>query len=187
MIRFLISLFKYGFVKIFGCLFYNKKYISGKWFDGIYALGWSCAYKDIIHRIFFQTNIGIKWPVSPSIRCGTNIEFDVDDLNNFWGVGNYFQTFEAKIVIGKGCYIAPNVGIITSNHDFENLDEHQIGKDVILGEQCWIGMNSTILPGVVLGEHTIVGAGSVVTKSFPEGNCIIAGNPAKKIRILQQE
>ena len=45
-------------------------------------------------------------------------------------------------------------------------------------------MNSVILPGIVLGNHTIVGAGSIVTKSFPEGNCVIAGNPAKKIRDL---
>jgi acetyltransferase-like isoleucine patch superfamily enzyme len=45
-------------------------------------------------------------------------------------------------------------------------------------------MNSVILPGVELGPHTIVGAGSIVTKSFPEGNCIIVGNPAKKIKDL---
>lgn len=43
-------------------------------------------------------------------------------------------------------------------------------------------MNSVILPGVVLGNNTIVGAGSIVTKSFIEGNCIIAGNPAIKIK-----
>ena len=47
-------------------------------------------------------------------------------------------------------------------------------------------MNSVILPGVVLGEKTIVGAGSVVTKSFLEGYCVIAGNPAKKIKDLNK-
>jgi len=50
-----------------------------------------------------------------------------------------------------------------------------------LGERCWIGMNSIILPGVRLGDGTIVGAGSVVTHSFPGGQVMIAGNPAKII------
>lgn len=45
-------------------------------------------------------------------------------------------------------------------------------------------MNSILLPGVELGPHTIVGAGSVATKSFPEGNCITVGNPAKIIKKL---
>ena len=45
-------------------------------------------------------------------------------------------------------------------------------------------MNSVILPGVVLGDHTIVGAGSVVTRSFEEGHCVIAGVPARKIKEL---
>lgn len=45
-------------------------------------------------------------------------------------------------------------------------------------------MNSVILPGVTLGNHTIVGAGSVVTKSFPEGNCVIVGNPGRVIKKL---
>ena len=91
---------------------------------------------------------------------------------------------DGKIVIGEGTYIAPNVGIITTNHDLNNPDEHLGGEDVLIGKQCWIGMNSVILPGVVLGDHTIVGAGSIVTKSFHEGNCVIAGNPARKIKEL---
>uniref|UniRef100_UPI004055A5E2 DapH/DapD/GlmU-related protein n=1 Tax=Agathobacter sp. TaxID=2021311 RepID=UPI004055A5E2 len=183
-VKCLIAFLTWMFVQMFGRIFYDKKYIAGKWFDGLYAEGWLWAAKDIVHRIFFRTNLGIRWPVSPQIRCGANIRFDVDDLNNFQGFGNYFQTFDAKIVIGKGCYIAANVGMITSNHDLMELDNHQQGKDVVLGEKCWIGMNSVLLPGVVLGDRTIVGAGSVVTKSFPEGNCVIGGNPAKLIRKL---
>ena len=70
--------------------------------------------------------------------------------------------------------------------DINDLSKHQNGKDVVISEDCWIGMNSVILPGVVLGKHTIVGAGSIVTKSF-DGNCVIAGNPAKKIKDLERK
>ena len=100
---------------------------------------------------------------------------------------HYHTAADAFIYIGKGTYIAANVGIITANHDLNDLTKAAPGKDVRLGENCWIGMNSTILPGVTLGEHTIVGAGSVVTKSFPEGHCVIAGNPAKIIRLLEHK
>jgi acetyltransferase-like isoleucine patch superfamily enzyme len=113
-----------------------------------------------------------------------NISFHPDDLNNFQSPGTYIQNFKGKITIGYGSYIAPNVGIITANHDPQNLDAHLAGKDVVLGERCWIGMNAVLLPGVALGGRTIVGAGSVVTKSFPDGNCVIAGNPARLIRKL---
>jgi acetyltransferase-like isoleucine patch superfamily enzyme len=65
------------------------------------------------------------------------------------------------------------------------LEERADSKPITLGISCWVGMNSVILPGVSLGDHTIVGAGSVVTKSFPDGFCVIAGNPAKLIRDIR--
>lgn len=58
------------------------------------------------------------------------------------------------------------------------------GKKVVIGDKTWIGMNCLILPGVVLGPNTVVGGGSVVTKSFPLGHCVIAGNPAKLIKLI---
>ena len=48
-------------------------------------------------------------------------------------------------------------------------------------------MNCVLLPGVILGDNTIVGAGSIVTKSFPMGSCVLAGNPARIIRVLNNE
>jgi len=104
--------------------------------------------------------------------------------------GNYFLYRVEKIHIGHNTWIGPNVGIITQNHDLANLYHFQPPKDVIIGNGCWIGMNSVILPGIILGDHTIVGAGSVVTRSFPEGKIVIAGNPArllKKIEIPEKE
>ena len=103
-------------------------------------------------------------------------------MNNFQNFGCYFQNYMGKISIGEGTYIAPNVGLITQNHDINNLDKHVESQEIILGKKCWIGMNAMILPGVVLGDHTIVGAGAVVTKSFPDGHCVIVGNPGKILR-----
>jgi len=60
-------------------------------------------------------------------------------------------------------------------------------EKLIICDYSWAGMNSVILPGVKLGTRTIVAAGSVVTKSFPEGYCVIAGSPAKIIRHLDKE
>lgn len=74
--------------------------------------------------------------------------------------------------------------MITANHDFYDLDKHLKSESIIIAEKCWIGMDSVILAGVVLGVRTIVGAGSVVTKSFPAGNVVVAGNPAKIIKYL---
>jgi len=166
-------------------LFYDKQYLKGRWFEKNYN-GYKWAWRNLFFQKIIGYNRNIPWPVSHRSVIGNskNIEFDVNDLNNFQHFGCYFQNYDAKIIIGKGTYIAPNVGIITANHDINNLDKHQPGKDVIIKENCWIGMNSIILPGVVLGKKTIVGAGSVVTKSFPDGNCIIAGNPAKVIKFL---
>ena len=55
---------------------------------------------------------------------------------------------------------------------------------MVIGDECWIASNAVILPGVHLGKHTIVAAGAVVSKSFPEGWCVIGGIPAKVIKRL---
>lgn len=169
-------------------LHYDKKYITARWFyeekyHGLGAIGWKWVVVDYRMSKKMGVNKGCPWPISPLCKVSPsydNISFDMDDLNLFQG-NIYFQTY-GHITVGKGTYIANNVGIITANHDFDNLDNHSEAKDVYIGEKCWIGMNAMILPGVELGPHTIVGAGSVVTKSFPKGNCVIVGNPAKVIR-----
>jgi len=174
--------------RLFAFFLYDKKYLHSKYFkskfNNICAIGWRWTINDFKGRFILGINKRVKWPVSPRTTIGnvSNIIFDADDLHIFQVPGTYFQGMGAKILIGKGTYIAPNVGLITANHSFSDLDSHETGKDIIIGEKSWIGMNSMILPGVCLGEQTIVGAGSVVTKSFLQGHCVIAGNPAKVIK-----
>ena len=172
-------------LKLFIQLFYKKQYLQGRYFDYSFV-GFRWALSGIFYQKILGRNRHIPWPITPlsTISNSKNIFFHIDDLNNFQSPGCYYQNFSAKIIIGKGTYIAPNVGIITANHDLKNLDSHSEGKDVLIGDSCWIGMSSVILPGVVLGNSTIVGAGSVVTKSFINGNCVIAGNPAKIIKMI---
>ena len=167
------------------CIFFDKKYIKGKYFDNTYY-GYRFSLKSVWVKNFLRIETPKRIPTALTCKLSSeeNIIFHPDDINNFQSPGTYFQNFNAKIYLGKGTYIAPNVGIITSNHSVENLDNHQEGKEVIIGERCWVGMNSIILPGVILGNRTIVAAGSVVNKSFEQGNIIIGGTPAKIIKQL---
>mgnify|MGYP003389087020 CR=1 FL=1 len=80
----------------------------------------------------------------------------------------------------RSVLIAPGVKIISGNHNIHNFDAPSVQTTKIeIMEDCWLGANAVILPGVILLKNTIVGAGSVVTKSFHKENITIAGNPAR--------
>lgn len=99
--------------------------------------------------------------------------------------GCYIQG-NGGIWIGNYVHFASNIGVISGNHGLYNHMAHD-NKEVRIDDYCWIGMNAMIMPGVHLGPRTVVGAGSVVTKSFPDGYCVIGGNPAKLIKELDKE
>lgn len=139
---------------------------------------------DFLFRKLFRQNSKVKWAVhhTSTIIHPENI---VRGKNVYPGdsPGNYIQA-KNGIRIGDYTNIGPNVGIISANHDLIDNGKHQGAGPIIIGKNCWIGMNAVILPEVELGDYTIVGANSVVTKKFPDGYSVIAGNPARIIKSL---
>ncbi len=139
---------------------------------------------------FLQKILGFNkkayWPVHFTSRISSpeNIYAGVDTCPGY--MNNCYIQGLGKIYIGDYTQIAPGVGIISSNHDLYDSRIQQTGE-VRIGKYCWLGMHAVILPSVELGDFTIVAAGSVVTKSFPEGHCVIGGVPAKKIKDLEKE
>ena len=86
---------------------------------------------------------------------------------------------------GKPVNIGPKVNLITINHDPDPDNRSATyGRPIVIEDKVWIGINSTILPGVRIGYGAIVGAGSVVTKDVP-AMTIVAGNPARIIKKIE--
>jgi acetyltransferase-like isoleucine patch superfamily enzyme len=72
------------------------------------------------------------------------------------------------------------------NHDVNDYDKYTKAKPIKIGDNSWIGASAILLAEVEIGAHTIVAAGAIVTKSFPEGNQVLGGNPAKVIKKLEE-
>lgn len=140
-------------------------------------------YSQVVRKI----NYGPYWPVHPtSTVSGWNNVYCGIETSPGYSQGNYISAFHGKIYIGDYTQIGQNVGLIAANHKLTDNREFVV-KDIKIGKYCWIGMGSIVLPGVELGDYTIVAAGSVVTKSFTEGFQVIGGNPAKVLKKIIQE
>ena len=127
---------------------------------------------------FFQRDKSIYWPRTKTNIVGNPLNITIGKNCSIGGQGCYIQG-SGRLIIGNYVRVATNVGIMSGTHSIYNHNE-SIKKTTIIGDYSWIGMNAVILPGVELGIRTIVAAGAVVTKSFPEGFCVLAGNPAVK-------
>ena len=140
---------------------------------------------------FVQKILGIGgnkrayWPVHWASQV-TDVEKIIVGVDAYPGImkGCYIQG-KGTIEIGDYTQIAPNVSIISANHDLYDTRKH-ITAPVKIGKYCWIGAGANIMPGVTVGDWTIVGAGAVVTKSFSEGYCVIGGVPAREIKQLDK-
>jgi acetyltransferase-like isoleucine patch superfamily enzyme len=100
---------------------------------------------------------------------------DLHESCSFSLSAKFDKTYPRGIHIGEESYIAFDVVVLS--HDMTR----GLYLDTRIGKRCFIGGRSIVMPGVHIGDGTIIGAGSVVTKDIPS-NCIAAGNPAKVIK-----
>ena len=114
--------------------------------------------------------------------------------NTYWG-DNCYANFNLTLVddgdiyIGSNVMIAPNVMIATAGHPIDpDLRRRvaQFSKPVRIGDNVWIGANASIMPGVTIGENSVIGAGSVVTRDIP-ANVVAVGNPCRVLREIGPE
>ena len=112
------------------------------------------------------------------IRAGTDGKITMGDRV---AINSFARLFgHGSIEIGEDVQIGPGCLITTTDHNiFENLEASF--KKVTIGKRAWIGANVTILPGITIGEHAVVGAGSVVTKDVPAYS-VVVGVPARLIK-----
>ncbi len=93
----------------------------------------------------------------------------------------------AAITIGDHCQIGPNVQLLTPIHPLDpqrRKDLWETAAPITLGSNVWLGGGVIVLPGITIGDDTVVGAGAVVTKDLPAG-VLAVGNPAKVVRELR--
>ncbi len=108
---------------------------------------------------------------------------------NFYANFNCTFLDVSTIEIGNNCMFAPNVQLYTATHPLHPVKRNsglEYAKPIKIGDNVWLGGGVIITPGVTLGDNVVVGAGSVVTKSFPD-NVVIAGNPARVIKTVEEE
>ena len=132
-------------------------------------------------KALFGENLGEGAIVQPPLK---GVCFDMVHIGkNVIIMPDCLMMSRGGITIEDGAMIAANVQLISNNHDLHDR-QILICKPVRICKNAWIGAGATILPGVTVGENAVVAAAAVVTKDVP-ANAIVAGNPAKLIKMIE--
>jgi len=121
-----------------------------------------------------------NFPKSTTLSEGFYCSSPLIQIGEDVGLADTYILAYAMVKIGHNCSFSYRNMIITSTHDINNFGT-VIARPIVIGNNCWITTNVTILSGVTIGDNTIIGAGSIVTSDIPS-NVFAAGNPCKVIR-----
>lgn len=145
-------------------------YRFGYWFRGILLKGIAdfCGKGVIVkHRCYLGAGTGFR--VGERSQLGENARID------------------QNVTLGNDVVMGPDVVIMTNAHAFEDLDTpiNRQGalpiRPVVIGNDVWLGTRVIVMPGVTIGDHAVIGAGSIVTKDVPP-KAVMVGNPARILR-----
>ena len=118
----------------------------------------------------------------------SSLKENIEIGENFYANVNCVMLDGAKITFGDNVFIAPNCGFYTAGHPLDVTQRNQgleYAYPITVGNNVWIGAQVCVLPGVSIGDNSVIGAGSVVTKSIP-ANSVAVGNPCRVIRKLEE-
>ncbi len=140
---------------------------------------------EILRKLFGKT--AENFLIESDFNCdyGYNIEIG----ENFYMNHNGIILDCAKVKFGDNVFIGPNCGFYTAIHPIEpkqRISALEAAKPITIGSNVWFGGNVVVLPGVTIGDNSVIGAGSVVTKSIPAG-VVAVGNPCKVLRQITED
>ena len=156
-----------------------SKYHAQTLFKLNHTMPYTKEYDELVKKLFPDMGEGsvvitpLKGVRFNNVKIGRKVVINSDCLMMAAG----------GIDIGDETMIAANTQIIANNHDLDNRWIITC-KPVKIGKRVWVGAGATLLPGVTIGDNAVIGAGSVVTKDVAP-NTIVAGNPAKVIRVIE--
>ncbi|KAA8476122.1 maltose O-acetyltransferase [Arcticibacter tournemirensis] len=125
--------------------------------------------------------------LQPPFYCdyGYNIKIGAQVFFNF----NCVVLDVAPVVIGSRTMFGPNVQIYTATHPLNHIERssgREYARPIMIGEDVWVGGSVVVCPGVTIGDRSVIGAGSVVTKDIP-ADVFAAGNPCRVIRQIAKD
>jgi len=166
----------------------KDKLVAAVWRHRGVQLGTKCKFWGSVPRLRLHGRMTVGKEVQfaggderSSILVSKNAVLSIGDFT-FINGGTRIDVARG-VALGRHCLIGNNVVLQDTNS--HGVDEGSSGKiePIHIGDNVWIARNAILLPGVCVGDHSVVAAGSIVTKSFPE-KCLIAGNPARLVRSI---
>lgn len=140
--------------------------------------------RNILHELLPNANKRIY--VEPPFHC--DYGYNIHSGENVYFNVNCVVLDTMKITIGNNVFFGPGAHVYTATHPLDHIArrKEENSKPVTIGNDCWIGGQAVICPGVAIGDGCVIGAGAVVTKDIPPYSLAV-GNPAKVIRKLNEE